>query len=76
MGYGHGHVLFLATGVGKAEVNKLDFVVFHHFHDVCDGLGHQILLCGCGLKNLYKVECSFCAKASLPGHSAARLILP
>ena len=40
----HAHVLFFATGIGKAEVDKLDFVVLHVLHDVCDGLGHQFLL--------------------------------
>jgi hypothetical protein len=41
----HGHVLFLAAGVGEAEVDELDFVVLHHLHHVCDGLGcHQFLL--------------------------------
>jgi hypothetical protein len=34
-------VLFFASGIGETEVNKLDFVVFHHVHDVGDGLGHQ-----------------------------------
>jgi hypothetical protein len=40
----HGYVLFFATGIGEAEVNKLDFIVLHHLHHVCDGLCHQILL--------------------------------
>ena len=40
----HGNVLLFTTGVGEAEINKLDFVFFHHLHHVCDGLGHQILL--------------------------------
>jgi hypothetical protein len=39
-------VLFFATGIGETEVNELDFVVFHHLHHVCDGLGHQVLLQG------------------------------
>ena len=42
----HGHVLLFAAGVREAEVNKFDFVLFHHFHDVGDGLCHQILLVG------------------------------
>jgi hypothetical protein len=37
-------VLLLATGIGETEVNKLDFVFFHHLHHVCNGLGHQVLL--------------------------------
>jgi hypothetical protein len=37
-------VLFFATGIGKAEVNKLDLIVFNHFHHVSDGLCHQNLL--------------------------------
>ena len=41
LGNRDGDVLPLATGIGEAEVNKLDFVVFHHLHHVCDGLGHQ-----------------------------------
>jgi hypothetical protein len=45
-------VLPLATGIGETEVNELDFVLFHHLHHVCDGLGHQILLVGKGVKNL------------------------
>jgi len=40
----HGHVLFLATGVGETEVDELDFVFLHHLHHVGDGLGHQGLL--------------------------------
>ncbi|MNT65016.1 hypothetical protein D3C72_2029640 [compost metagenome] len=44
VGHGHGNVLFLATGVGKTEVNELDFVLLHHLHHVCNGLGHQVLL--------------------------------
>jgi hypothetical protein len=40
----HGYVLLFATGIGEAEVNKLDFIVLHHLHHVCDGLCHQILL--------------------------------
>jgi hypothetical protein len=42
-------VLPLATGIGETEVNELDFVLFHHLHHVCDGLGHQILLVGKGV---------------------------
>jgi hypothetical protein len=35
-------VLFFAARVGEAEVNKLDFVFFHHLHHVGNGLvGHQ-----------------------------------
>jgi hypothetical protein len=45
-------VLPFATGIGETEVNKLDFVLFHHLHHVCDGLGHQILLNGKGLKSV------------------------
>jgi hypothetical protein len=45
-------VLPLATGIGETEINELDFVVFHHAHHVCDGLGHQILLDRKGLKSL------------------------
>eukprot|EP00042_Codosiga_hollandica_P061003 m.922406 g.922406 ORF g.922406 m.922406 type:complete len:463 (+) comp98226_c0_seq1:811-2199(+) len=41
MGNGHGDVLLLATGVGEAEVNELDFVVLHQLHHIGDGLGHQ-----------------------------------
>jgi hypothetical protein len=37
-------VLLFATGIGEAEVNEFNFVVFHHLHNVCDGLCHQILL--------------------------------
>ena len=40
----HRHVLLLAPGVGKTEVNELDFVFLHHLDHVCDGLGHQLLL--------------------------------
>ena len=52
MGHRYGDMLLFATGVGEAEINKLDLVVFHHCHDVCDGLGHQILLCMSLLKKL------------------------
>ena len=34
----HCHVLFLATGVRKTEVNEIDFVLLHHLHHVCNGL--------------------------------------
>jgi hypothetical protein len=59
-------VLLLTTGIGETEVNKLDFVFFHHIHHICDGLGHQILL----LQKMHTVvkrklphpQCSFCAK--------------
>jgi hypothetical protein len=51
LGQGHRDVLPLATGIGETEVNELDFVVFHHVHHICDGLGHQILLKGKGLKS-------------------------
>jgi hypothetical protein len=42
MGDGHGHVLFLAAGVGEAEVDELDFVLLHHLHHVGNCLCHQI----------------------------------
>ena len=41
---GHRGVLLFATGIGKTEVNELDFVLLHHLHHVCNGLGHQVLL--------------------------------
>jgi hypothetical protein len=50
--HGRSDVLPFATGIGETEVNELDFVLFHHLHHVCDGLGHQILLNGKGLKSL------------------------
>jgi hypothetical protein len=28
--HGHGHVLFLAAGIGKAQVHELDLVILHH----------------------------------------------
>jgi hypothetical protein len=31
---GHRHVLLFATRIGETEVDKLDLVVRHHFHDV------------------------------------------
>jgi hypothetical protein len=37
-------VLLFTPGIGETEVNKLDLVLFHHLHHVCDGLGHQMLL--------------------------------
>jgi hypothetical protein len=40
VGDGHGDVLFLAAGVGEAEVDELDFVVLHHLHHVGNGLCH------------------------------------
>ena len=40
MRHGHGHVLLLAAGIGKAQVNELDLVVLHHLHHVCNGLRH------------------------------------
>mmetsp|Transcript_36595 Transcript_36595/g.84874 ORF Transcript_36595/g.84874 Transcript_36595/m.84874 type:complete len:214 (-) Transcript_36595:4688-5329(-) len=40
-GHGHGDVLLLATGVGEAEVDELDFVLLHQVHHIGDGLGHQ-----------------------------------
>jgi hypothetical protein len=43
MRHRHGDVLLLAAGIGKTEINELDFVVFHHLHHVGDGLCHQIL---------------------------------
>ena len=30
----HGYMLFLAPGIGKPQVNELDFVVLEHFHDI------------------------------------------
>jgi hypothetical protein len=33
-------MLPLATGIGKAEVHKLDFVLLRHLDDVGDGFGH------------------------------------
>src|SRR5690606_17801509 len=41
----HGDVLLFTAGVGETEINELDLVVLHHLHHVCDGLGHQKLLC-------------------------------
>ncbi len=35
---GNRGVLLFAAGVGKTEVNELDFVVLHHLHHVGDGL--------------------------------------
>jgi len=37
----HRDVLLLATGIGEAEVDELDFSLLHHVHHVGDGLGHQ-----------------------------------
>jgi hypothetical protein len=39
-GHRHGDVLFLAAGVGEAEVDELDFVVLHHLHHVGNCLCH------------------------------------
>jgi len=36
MGYGHGDVLFLAAGIGKAEIDEFDIVFLDHFHNVGD----------------------------------------
>jgi hypothetical protein len=33
---GNGNVLFLATGIGKAQINELDVVVLDHFQNVGD----------------------------------------
>jgi hypothetical protein len=44
--HGRSDVLPFATGIGETEVNEFNFVLFHHFHYVCDGLGHQVLLLG------------------------------
>jgi len=41
-GHGDGDVLFLAAGVGEAEVDELDFVLLHHLHHVGDGLAHSL----------------------------------
>lgn len=38
--HGHGHVLFLAAGIGKAQVHEFDLVILHHLHHVCNGLRH------------------------------------
>ena len=38
---GHGHVLFLAAGIGETEINELDLVFLHHGHHIGDGLCHQ-----------------------------------
>lgn len=40
---GNGHVLFLALGVGKAQVNELGFVVLDHFQNVGDRHGSALL---------------------------------
>ena len=61
VGNGHGYVLLFAAGIGEAEVYKLDFVFFHHFHHVCDGLCHQILLVGWLVKKVSGLKCRFCA---------------
>jgi hypothetical protein len=37
----HRGVVLFAAGIGETEINKLDVVVFHQLHHVCDGLGHQ-----------------------------------
>ena len=42
--YGHRGVVLFATGIGEAEVDKLDLVFLHHLHHVCNGLGHPNLL--------------------------------
>jgi hypothetical protein len=41
---GNGHVLFLATGIGKTQINELDFVVLQHLHYICGGPCHSYLL--------------------------------
>jgi hypothetical protein len=43
VGNGHAHMLFFATGIGKAKIHELDIVFFHHFEHISDGLGHQFL---------------------------------
>jgi hypothetical protein len=48
-------VLPLATGIGETEINEFDFVLFHHFDYVCDGLGHQVLLLGSWVKKCFEV---------------------
>ena len=48
MGHRYGHMVFFAAGIGEAEVDKFDFVLFHHLHHVGNGLaGHQELLAEC-----------------------------
>ncbi|MDH6595247.1 hypothetical protein M2165_005136 [Variovorax sp. TBS-050B] len=42
----HGHVLFLAAGVGEAEVDELDLVFLDELEYIGDGLCHQFLLVG------------------------------
>jgi hypothetical protein len=56
----HRHVLFLAAGVGEAEVDELDFVVLHHLHHVGNCLGHRALLAG-SLKRLNSYGAQGCA---------------
>jgi hypothetical protein len=72
---GHSDVLFFSAGVGEAEVDKLDFVLLHHLHHVCDGLGcHQVSPGWMVVENLgWGFECSFYAKAGawLPPRSPA-----
>jgi hypothetical protein len=41
---GNGHVLFLAAGIGKAQINELDFVVLQHLNYICGGPCHSYLL--------------------------------
>jgi hypothetical protein len=68
MGHRYRGVLLLATGIGETEINKLDFVFFHHLHHVCDGLGHQILLLQkkrTVIKGLPHPQCSFYANHCL-----------
>jgi hypothetical protein len=36
LGHGHGHVLFLATGIGKAEIDEFDVVFLDHLHNIGD----------------------------------------
>jgi hypothetical protein len=36
VGNGHGHVLFLATGIGESEIDEFDVVFLDHLHNVGD----------------------------------------
>jgi hypothetical protein len=45
----HGDVLLLAAGIGKAQVNELDLLLFDHLHDVSGSHCHLGISSGCGL---------------------------
>ena len=67
----HRGVLLLATGIGKTEVNELDFVFLHHLHHICNGLGHQVLLGKALVEKSTETKQVACQPHSIPHYGGA-----